>query len=88
VTYTIEDFIARFGERIPDYQSSQKDFQALVVVVTDEPVSDEEWALIESDILKQEKQGPVNDEMQTNFWEATGGRATITLSGIDKFLKK
>ena len=88
VTYTIGDFIARYGERIPDYQSSQKEFQALVVVVTDKPVSDENWALIESDILKQEKQGPVNDERQTNFWEATGGRATITLSGIDKFLKK
>ena len=88
VTYTIEDFIARYGERVPDYQSSQRDFQALVVVVTDDPVSDENWALIESDILKQEKQGPVNDKEQTNFWEATGGRATITLSGIDKFLKK
>ena len=38
-------------------------------------------------LLKQEKQGAVNDKRQTNFWEATGGRATLSLSGIDKFLK-
>ena len=87
ITYTIEDFIEEYGERVPDYQSSQKDFRALVVVVTDEPVSAEHWTLIERDILKQEKQGTVNDRMQTNFWEATGGRATLTMSGIDKFLK-
>uniref|UniRef100_UPI003AB6AC66 hypothetical protein n=1 Tax=Phocaeicola coprophilus TaxID=387090 RepID=UPI003AB6AC66 len=87
ITYTIEDFITRYGVRQPDYQSSQKDFRALVVVVTDKPVSREHWSLIQSDILKQEKQGEVNDKYQSNFWEATGGRATLTLSGIDKFLK-
>lgn len=87
ITYTIEDFITRYGVRVPDYQSSQKDFRALVVVVTDKPVSRDYWSLIQSDILKQEKQGEVNDKYQSNFWEATGGRATLTLSGIDKFLK-
>ena len=25
---------------------------------------------------------------KANFWEATGGRAILTLSGIDKFLKQ
>ena len=88
ITYTIEDFIAKYGERVPDYQSSQKDFRALVVVVTNEPVSPEHWTLIERDILKQEKQASANDIKQTNFWEATGGRATLTISGIDKFLKR
>ena len=88
ITYTIEDFIAKYGERVPDYQSSQKDFRALVVVVTNEPVSAEHWTLIERDILNQEKQESANDMKQTNFWEATGGRATLTISGIDKFLKK
>ena len=88
ITYTIEDFIEQYGERVPDYQASQKDFRALVVVITNEPVSAEHWTLIERDILKQEMQESANDKIQTNFWEATGGRATLTLSGIDKFLKK
>lgn len=88
ITYTIEDFIEQYGERVPDYQSSQKDFRALVVVVTDKPVSAEHWTLIERDILKQEMQESTNDKELTNFWEATGGRATLTISGIDKFLKK
>ena len=87
ITYTIEDFIAEYGVRMPDYQLSQKDFRALVVVVTDKPVSNEHWLLIQDDILKQEKQDVLNDRYQSNFWEATGGRATLTLSGIDKFLK-
>ena len=83
----MDDFIKKYGKRKPDYKDSQKDFRALVVVVTDQPVSDEHWALIKEDMLKQEKQGAVNDKRQTNFWEATGGRATLSLSGIDKFLK-
>ena len=78
---------SNYGKRKPDYKDSQKDFRALVVVVTDQPVSDEHWALIKEDMLKQEKQGAVNDKRQTNFWEATGGRATLSLSGIDKFLR-
>ncbi|MCI7008259.1 MAG: BACON domain-containing protein [Parabacteroides sp.] len=86
-TITMDDFIKKYGKRKPDYKDSQKDFRALVVVVTDQPVSDEHWALIKEDMLKQEKQGAVNDKRQTNFWEATGGRATLSLSGIDKFLK-
>lgn len=87
IVYTMDDFIADYGVRVPDYQSSQKDFRALVVVVTDKPVSGDHWSLIQSDILKQEKQGEVNDPYQSNFWEATGGRATLTLSGINEFLK-
>lgn len=86
-TVTMDDFIKKYGKRKPDYKDSQKDFRALVVVVTDQPVSEEHWALIKEDMLKQEKQGAVNDKRQTNFWEATGGRATLSLSGIDKFLK-
>ena len=86
--FTMEDFIKKYGVRKPDYTESQKDFRALIVVVTDKPVSNEHWTLIKNDLLKQETQGAVNDEKQTNFWEATGGRATLTLSGIDKFLKQ
>ena len=85
--FTMEDFVKKYGVRKPDYQESQKEFRAIVVVVTDQPVSDEHWSLIKTDLLKQETPGTVNDEKQTNFWEATGGRATLTLSGIDQFLK-
>ena len=85
--FTMKDFIKKYGERKPSYNESQKEFRAIVVIVTDKPVSDEHWEIIKNDLLKQETPGEVNDNEQTNFWEATGGRATLTLSGIDKFLK-
>ena len=57
------------------------------MVLSDKNVSDNDWEMIKSDILIQEQQKDDGDSQKTNFWEATGGRASITLSGIDKYLK-
>ena len=86
-TITMNDIIKEYGERIPNWEKSQKDFRGLVLVLSDKKVSDYDWKNIKSDILIQEQQKDDGDFQKTNFWEATGGRASITLSGIDKYLK-
>ena len=78
---SIEQIIEKQGAREPDYTASQKDFRGLVIVVSDTPVQDIRWKEIISDIQNQEKQGtPTGD--RTNFWTATGGRATLSISGL------
>lgn len=77
---TIDDIIAKHGARKPDYTTSQKDFRAMIVIVTDTPVGDVPWEVIINEIQNQEKQGAPTE--RTNFWTATGGRATLKLSGL------
>ena len=69
---TISDIIAEIGERKPSYETSQKAFRALVLVLSDEPLSDEDWTLYSEQAIKLEK---------TFSW-ATGGRATLNLGGL------
>lgn len=85
---TIEDIINRFGSRIPDYSSAQKDFRVLTIVITKDAVNDREWELIESDITKMQTQGQSGYSNNVkNFYEATGGRGTITFGGLDVLRK-
>ena len=77
---TIDDIIAKHGARKPDYTTSQKDFRGMIVIVTDTPVGDIPWEVIIGEIQNQEKQGAPTEKR--NFWTATGGRATLKLSGL------
>lgn len=85
---TIEDLILKYGERNPDYTKSQKDFNVLTIVITKNPVNDREWALIEDDIRKMQIPGKSGFIFGTkNFYEATGGRGTLTFDGLEKYRK-
>ena len=88
-TYTIEDIIAEHGERVPDYLNSQKDFRAAVVLLIDEDHPAIEWQVerVSADIAAFSLPGPDEDDDTYNFWEAMGGRATITMDGLSQFLK-
>ena len=82
-TLTIEDIIAEYGERVPGVSDSQKDFRAAVIFVIDEdnPATRERL-----DTLSQQASwfsNPANDtDSFFNFYEATGGRATIRMGGL------
>lgn len=80
---TIEDIIKKHGPRVPDYTQSQKNFRGLIVVITKDPVADIYWEQIIPDIKNQEKQGAPDGD-RPNFYQATGGRATLTLSGVTR----
>ena len=85
---TIEDLISKYGKRNPDYTQSQKDFNVLTIVITKDPVNDREWALIEDDIRKMQIPGKSGFNSGTkNFYEATGGRGTLTFDRLEKYRK-
>ena len=88
-TYTIEDIIAEHGERIPDHSQSQRDFRAAVVLLVDENLSATKWVLdfISAEVASFSYAGTNEDSNSSSFYNATGGRATITMDGLSQFLK-
>ena len=77
VTVSIEDVIEKLGPRVPDHNQSQKEFRILALVLTDDPLSEQEW----TDFSQQAK-----DFEETFSW-ATGGRATAKLGDLHTFLQ-
>ena len=86
-THTIEDIIAEHGPRVPDHLQAQKDFRAAVILLVSEryPATRERLERLSDDVTwfsqagKDESGPPV-----TNFYEATGGRGTITMDGLQQ----
>ena len=87
-TYTIEDIIAEHGARIPDHSQAQKDFRAAVILLISEdyPATRGILETISRDVswfshVGEDESGPP----VTNFYEATGGRGTITMDDLSHF---
>ena len=86
-TVTIEGIIADHGPRVPDHSQAQKDFRAAVILLVSEqyPATREKLERLSDDVswfshpAKDESGPPV-----TNFYEATGGRGTITMGGLSR----
>ena len=86
--YAIEDIIAEHGPRIPDYTHAQRDFRVATILLIDEdrPLYEHQLDKVSSDIAQFSHAG--TDEFDAyNFYEATGGRATITMDGLSQSLK-
>lgn len=81
--YTIDDIIAKHGARIPDHTQSQKDFRAMAVLLVDNRLTLDKMALeiISNDVSWFSHPGE-DQEHIFNFFEATGGRATIKMDGL------
>lgn len=82
--YTIYDIIATYGRRVPPASSSQREFRAAVILLIDEEDPTVDSKLLESlsaDIAWFSFSGTDESE-ENNFYEATGGRATITMDGL------
>ena len=88
-TYTIEDIIAEHGPRVPDHSQSQKDFRAAVIllVIADHPITRSQLAFLSADASWFSHAGDV-ESVYNNFYEATGGRATITMDGLSQFQRR
>ena len=87
--FTVSDVIAAYGQRVPDVSSSQRDFRAAVILLLDEQNPSVDSKLLESlsnDISWFSFMG--EDEFdEDNFFEATGGRATLRTDGLAQSLK-
>lgn len=77
IVTTIEELIAANGERIPNYLNSQKDFKALIVVLTDETMTDDELSIFSA----QAK------ELEDTFAWGAGYRATLETGKLNEALK-
>jgi hypothetical protein len=80
-TVPMSAVIATDGARIPDHLSSQKDFRAMHVILVKEPVENAAWARYDKDVYLFSLNGSDNQSL-FNFWEATGGRATLAMGGL------
>ncbi len=94
-TYTIEDIIAEHGRRDPDHSQAQKDFRAAVILLIDKDHLPTRGILetLSDDISWFSHVGNVgirwNDRYQAyNFYEATGGRGTITMDELSHFQRR
>lgn len=85
-TYTPESIVSRLGERIPSAADSQKDFKALVVIITDKEVGLLGWGTVDNHAMNFEIDGPDAFQSSYNFWEATRGLGTLEMGNIDQSL--
>ena len=89
-TYTIEDIIAEHGPRIPDHTQSQKNFRAAVILLISEdfPVDTRILDLLSEEVSLMSHAGYDQNDKVYNFYEATGGRATITMDGLSSLKRQ
>ncbi len=66
------------GTRSPSFEDSQKEFKLLVVVLTDEALTTEEWNTIDATAEWFSYPG-ADDYSSYNFWEATNGVGSIVI---------
>ncbi|NER17317.1 hypothetical protein [Spongiivirga citrea] len=89
-TYTAEDLITTHGERIPNSQDSQKDFNGLVVVISKAVLTDDEITSLNDDLENFTRAAAPDANTwgnSSNFWRATGGRASFNVTVVDGNIK-
>ncbi|MCY3764406.1 MAG: leucine-rich repeat domain-containing protein [Gemmatimonadetes bacterium] len=86
-THTVEDIIAKHGRRVPDHTRSQKAFRAAVILLASEdyPATRKFLEALSNDATLFSHAGEDQFDDWYNFYEATGGRATIAMDGLSRF---
>ena len=77
-TFTPESLEELLGQREPSFEDSQKDFEILAIVLTDHPLSEEEWTKVDATVEWFSNPGDDGTYLY-NFWEATRGIGTVTI---------
>ena len=83
-TLSLDQIITQsgIGQRVPDFQSSQKEFRAIVAVVSPKALTTAEWISYEKSLTDFFKKS--NDESSLfNFYEATKGRGWIKIDQLN-----
>ena len=85
-TITIEKVIEIDGTRDPNHLRSQNSFRALYVILTDKALTTSEWTQADEAVynfaLQEDNKSPL-----FNFWEATGGRASMQFDSLQQAIK-
>ena len=90
--WSVERIIEEYGQRTPTVADSQKAFRAAFVLMADREHPFEQEVLEELSALIKDYSNPVDDAddgtmNSFNFYEATGGRATIATGELTRWLK-
>jgi hypothetical protein len=85
-TRTMAQVIATDGARVPDHTTSQRDFRVLYLMLSAGPLTTEDWRTADKDVHDFALEGS-DGSSSYNFWEATGGRASVTMDGLSGSLK-
>ena len=88
-TYTIEDIIAEHGPRVPDSSQAQHDFRAAAILLIDEnhPAIRRVLESVSAEVSRFSYPGVDDDDSGYNFYEATGGKGTMSMDGLSQFRK-
>ena len=78
VTYGPSELESLLGARSPSSSDSQKEFEILVVVLTDIPLTDSQWTTV-NDLAEWFSFKGVDQYSSYNFWEATNGLGSINI---------
>lgn len=89
VTLTVADLIAEHGSRIPSVENSQKEFNAITVVLSHEKISDSDLATISTNLENFSRKSAPDGSWNGlyNFWQATQERASLTIQLSEANLK-
>ena len=77
-TWSVERFVEEYGPRVPTHENAQRTFRAAAILLVEEehPATDEALAAVAAEVRRFGLPGN-DDHEAVNFWEATGGRASI-----------
>ena len=85
-TYSTESLLDSLGKRIPDFKTSQKHFKMLEIIITNKPLTEDEWEVFDKDAewfaYKGSDENLVENDFHKfmyNFYEATKGKGSITI---------
>ena len=82
-TWSIDRIGAEHGARLPNSRQSQKGFRAALILLIDSVHPAQQGTLDAlSAAVQQFTHAGRDDDYLFNFWEATGGRATLTMDGL------
>jgi hypothetical protein len=86
--WTVEDLIERHGPRRPAWPDAPTEFRGLYAVISAEPLDDGTRDQIDRDVEDFARPGPRRHRTYLNFWEATGGRATIVMDRLHETVRE
>lgn len=85
-TVTMQNVIEIDGPRVPNNRQSQNSFRTLFVILTDRALTLSEWMQADEEVYNFALQGD-NGSSTFNFWEATGGRASMQFDNLQLAIK-
>ena len=86
-TWSIERIVAEHGARLPDSSLSQKQFRAALILLVDQrhPALEAVLDRLSTEVQYFTYAGSDSGNHLFNFWEATGGRATLAMDGLSAY---